>query len=149
MAWKLGGDGRLRPDPYTWNNIGRYHHTPGPTGTTTDENGNVVDTYQDPITGGEYYNNKVGGYTVPYYSVQNVFGYSFVFEDGKFRFRKKYKDAGVKYIPLYEMVFLDALNSGDPNFLEQIQIIEWQMVKLAVLQLVLRFWEECQSSMVL
>jgi hypothetical protein len=113
MAWKLGGGGRLSPDPNVWNNIGRYHHTPGPTGTTTDENGNVVDTYQDPITGGEYYNNKVGGYTVPYYSDQSVFGYSFVFEDGKYRFRKKYKDAGVKYITLYDRVFLDVLNSGD------------------------------------
>ena len=55
MAWKLGGDGRLRPDPYTWNNIGRYHHTPGPTGITTNSAGNTVNTYQDPITGGEYY----------------------------------------------------------------------------------------------
>gem|GEM_PF-1828088 len=129
MAWKLGGDGRLHPDPYTWNNIGRYHHTPGPTGTTTDENGNVVDTYQDPITGGEYYKNKVGGYTVPYYSDEDVEGYAdgIVISGIWYRLPGKYKDAGVEYIPLYERVFLDAVNSGNLSSLDDMSY--WEMIR--------------------
>ena len=58
MAWKLGGGGRLSPDPNVWNNIGRFHHSPGPVGTTTNSAGNTVSTFQDPITGEEYYWNS-------------------------------------------------------------------------------------------
>jgi len=67
----------------------------------------------DITTGRAYYNKKVGGYYEPYYSDQDVFGYSFVFEDGQIRFRKKYQDAGVIYTTLFERIYIDGDSKRD------------------------------------
>ena len=55
MASTISLDGRLRPDPNRFNNIGRFHHDPGVVGYSEDDEGNEVKIFQDPVTGEYYY----------------------------------------------------------------------------------------------
>ena len=136
MAWKLGGDGRLRPDPNSWNNIGRFIREPGPTGVVYDKQGNKYYSYQDPITGRDnaYYTDSEGRRVYsdgdrnyvwnsePYYSDRWVA----ITVDGTTKFKRDFGVLGYRYYftfaengggdqkdPLLEFV---GFNHGIPEF---------------------------------